>query len=248
MEHTRLDFRDVSSDRKAKNMRSVVSLWRSARWDCACVPFSPRNSTLLIVRANASNWSNAPAGALMTVGMSTACFVHAIVEVRIAAKTAVVDRPSRRLAGSCAAFAKPGESEDEVHMFLFDVVLTYSGVGEVHGGASNPRESLSCLGESFGVSGGRLFRQGPSGHSQGRWLVGGRLHGAMPVRVGRPGVRRCQGVGPRVQIGKQEAVPHAGDNSSPSLVMHLGGPRPRDVLIALAENRRSDRPGACALF
>ena len=56
-----LGFLEVRSDRKARNMRRVVSLWRSARWDCSCEPFSPRNKTLFTVLAKVSNWSSAVA-------------------------------------------------------------------------------------------------------------------------------------------------------------------------------------------
>ena len=61
----------------------------------------------------------------MTMGMSTACFVHAVVEVRITAVASTDGRPSLKFAGSCAALREEGVSE--IHTFLYDAVLTYTG-------------------------------------------------------------------------------------------------------------------------
>ena len=84
------------------------------------------------------------------MGMCTLCFVHAVIEVRIAAnstKDPLV--PSTRFAGSCPAIRVAGESE--VHTFLFDVVLTYTGRYEVRGGGGGARARLECLAEAFGL-------------------------------------------------------------------------------------------------
>jgi hypothetical protein len=90
------------------------------------------------------------AGALMTMGVCTLCFVHAVIEVRIAGNlTKDPLAPSTRFAGTCPAIRVAGESE--VHTFLFDVVLTYTGRYEVRGGGGGARARLECLAEAFGL-------------------------------------------------------------------------------------------------
>jgi hypothetical protein len=82
-------------------------------------------------------------GALLTVGMSSLCFVHCIIEIRIAGKTQSAGRPSTKFAGSCPALAEEGVSE--IHTFLFDVMLTYVCRREVFPRENNPRLKLECL-------------------------------------------------------------------------------------------------------
>ena len=89
-------------------------------------------------------------GSLMTMGMCTLCFIHAVIEVRIAANSTKDPlAPSTRFAGTCPAIREPGESE--VHTLLFDVALTYTGRCEVRGGKNATRASLECLAEAFGL-------------------------------------------------------------------------------------------------
>ena len=90
------------------------------------------------------------AGSLMAMGMCTLCFIHAVIEVRISAYSSRDPLvPSTRFAGTCPAIRDPGESE--VHTFLFDVALTYTGRYEVRGGKNATRASLECLAEEFGL-------------------------------------------------------------------------------------------------
>ena len=89
-------------------------------------------------------------GSLMTMGLCTLCFIHAVIEVRIAANpTKDPLAPSTRLAGTCPAIRESGEAE--VHTLLFDVAITYTGRCEVRGGEDAPRASLKCLAEAFGL-------------------------------------------------------------------------------------------------
>ena len=86
----------------------------------------------------------------MAMGMCTLCFVHAVIEVRISANsTKELPVPFIRFAGSCPAIWAAGESE--IHTFLFDVALTYTGRYEVRGGGYAARASLECLAEAFGL-------------------------------------------------------------------------------------------------
>ena len=90
---------------------------------------------------------------------------------------------------------------------------------------------------------GRLFRQGPGRRGEGRRVVGRRLHGAVPTRESGPGLWRSQGDNTSVQDRTQKTVPHQRDHYGPPHAMRRGGPRPRHVLVPLAEDRRSDRLG-----
>ena len=89
-------------------------------------------------------------GSLMTMGLCTLCFIHAVIEVRIAANpTKDPLAPSTRLAGTCPAIRESGVAE--AHTLLFDVAITYTGRCEVRGGEDAPRASLKCLAEAFGL-------------------------------------------------------------------------------------------------
>ena len=101
------------------------------------------------VSAQASWADFVGSGALLTMGMATLCFVHLLIEVRIAGVTQDAHRPSTKFAGSCPALQVEGESE--VHTFVYDVALTYTCTREVGPAARVSRARLQPLSEAFGL-------------------------------------------------------------------------------------------------